>query len=103
MNERPIPEAAYEDENSVEMLRIWIAGKELHCSLKIGMYKETTKISEEKAWGRMLADASKHIANALKEKYSTDAKQSLRLIQDSFNKEMDAPTANAKGHFTKKH
>ena len=42
LNERVIPEAALRDENSVEMLRVWIAEKKLHCSMKIGMYRETT-------------------------------------------------------------
>ena len=51
MNERPIPEAALRDEDAVEMLRVWIAEKKLHCSMKVGMYRETTKIAEEKAWG----------------------------------------------------
>jgi hypothetical protein len=37
MNDRPIPSAALKDENSVEMLRVWIAEQKLHCSIKVGM------------------------------------------------------------------
>ena len=66
-NERPIPPSALRDPNSVEMLRVWIAEGGLHCSLKIGMYRDTTKIPEEVAWGMILSDIARHIANALSE------------------------------------
>jgi hypothetical protein len=47
------------------MLRVWIAEKKLHCSMKVGMYRETMNIPEEKAWGKILADVARHFANAL--------------------------------------
>ena len=50
LNERPIPEAALRDKSAMEMLRVWIAEKKLHCSMKIGMYREGMNMSEEKAW-----------------------------------------------------
>jgi hypothetical protein len=34
MNERPIPVAALRDKSSVEMLRVWIAERKLHCSIE---------------------------------------------------------------------
>lgn len=103
MNERPIPEAALEDENSVEMLRVWIAAKKLHCSMKIGMYRETTKIPEEKAWGTILADVARHLANALESGYGISSRAALQRVRDSFNAELDAPTADAEGDFVKRH
>lgn len=103
MNERPIPEAALQDENSVEMLRVWIAARKLHCSMKVGMYRETTKISEEKAWGTILADAAKHLAKALETGYGVNAQVALGKIQDSFNAEIDDPTTKAEGGFVKRH
>lgn len=103
MNERPIPEAALEDENSVEMLRVWIAAKKLHCSMKVGMYRETTKVPEEKAWGTILADAARHLADALESGYGVDAQAALRKIQDSFNAELGDPTSDAEGGFVKRH
>jgi hypothetical protein len=103
MNERPIPEAALRDEDAVEMLRVWIAEKKLHCSMKVGMYRETMNIAEEKAWGTILADVARHLANALESGYSTDAAESLQKIRDSFNKELGAPTSEAKGSFVQRH
>ncbi|MBO1748479.1 DUF5076 domain-containing protein [Stenotrophomonas sp. SI-NJAU-1] len=99
MNERPIPKAALEDENSVEMLRVWIAKRGLHCSMKVGMYRETTNISEEKAWGVILADAARNIADALHSGYGVDAKTALHLIQENFHAELDDPTSSTKGGF----
>jgi Domain of unknown function (DUF5076) len=103
LNQRPIPEAALRDEAAVEMLRVWIAERGLHCSLKIGMYRETMNISEEKAWGTILADVAKHVANALQSGYSTNSADSLQKIQDSFIKELGASTSEAKGSFVRKH
>ncbi|MYN42917.1 DUF5076 domain-containing protein [Duganella sp. FT109W] len=65
MNERPIPSAARRDIDAVEMLRVWVAEKQLHCSLKIGMYRDGMGIDEELAWGTILADAARHILKAL--------------------------------------
>lgn len=102
MNERPIPEAALEDENSVEMLRVWIASKKLHCSMKVGMYRETMNIQEEKAWGTILADVARHLANALESGYGSDAQASLRQIRDNFIAEIGDPTSDAEGDFVKR-
>ena len=46
MIECPIPEAALQDPNSVEMLRVWVAGGQLHCSLKVGMYRDGIGIDD---------------------------------------------------------
>jgi len=103
MNERPIPEAALEDENSVEMLRVWIAAKKLHCSMKVGMYKETSKISEEKAWGVILADVARHLSKALESGYGVDAQIALSAIRERFNDELNEPTSDVDGGFLKRH
>lgn len=99
MNERPIPKAALDDRSSVEMLRVWIAKRRLHCSMKVGMYRETTNISEERAWGVILADAARNIADALHSGYGVDAKTTLHLIQESFHAELGDPTSSTKGGF----
>ncbi len=103
LNQRPIPEAALRDESAVEMLRVWIAEGGLHCSMKVGMYRETMNVSEEKAWGTILADVARHVADALKSGYSTNAAESLNKIRDSFMKELGAPTSEVKGGFVEKH
>ncbi|GJI94262.1 DUF5076 domain-containing protein [Duganella caerulea] len=99
MNERPIPLAAQRDIESIEMLRVWVAERQLHCSLKIGMYSDGMGIDEELAWGTILADAARHVSRAL---YPEDAKAeaaALEKILHSFNDEVAAPTSDAKGGF----
>lgn len=102
MNERPIPEAALEDENSIEMLRVWIAAKKLHCSMKVGMYKETSKISEEKAWGVILADVARHLSKALESGYGVDARIALSAIREGFNDELNESTSGVDGGFLRR-
>lgn len=99
MNERPIPLAAQRDVDAVEMLRVWVAERQLHCSLKIGMYRDGMGNDEELAWGTILADAARHISKAL---YPEDAKAeatALQKILHSFNDEVAAPTSDVKGGF----
>lgn len=103
MNERPIPEAALRDENSVEMLRVWIAEEKLHCSLKIGMYRDTMDIAEEKAWGTILADVARHVANALKAGYSSDVRESIEKLKETFIEELESPTSETAGNFVHRH
>lgn len=102
MKQQPIPEAAVLDENSVEMMRVWIAQKRLYTSLKVGMYKETSKVPEEKAWGMILADAARHVADALEKAYGADAQESLRAIRDAFARELASPSTDVEGVFVKK-
>jgi hypothetical protein len=100
MNERPIPPAALQDENSVEMLRVWIAQHKLHCSLKVGMYREMS-MDEMGAWGTILADAARHISMAASSAFGEDQHDSLSRIRDQFNRELAAPTSDVEGDFVK--
>jgi hypothetical protein len=103
LNQRPIPDAALRDADAVEMLRVWIAEQKLHCSLKIGMYHETEGVSEQHAWGVILADVARHVASALASGYGLDKEESVRKIRDAFSKELGAPTSLAEGSFVQKH
>jgi hypothetical protein len=99
MNERPIPEAALKDPNSVEMLRVWVAGGQLHCSLKVGMYRDGMGIDEEAAWGTILADAARHIAKALQDGANLNETESLAKLVAKFNDEVSVPSSELKGGF----
>jgi hypothetical protein len=99
MNERPIPEAALQDPNSLEMLRVWVAGGQLHCSLKVGMYRDGMGIDEEVAWGTILADAARHIAKALQGDGNLNEAESLTRLVAKFNEEVSVPSSELKGGF----
>lgn len=102
-NQRPIPEAALRDSDAVEMLRVWIAERGLHCSIKVGMYRESTNLAEEVAWGKILADVARHISDALQHGYDQDAEEVLQGIRDAFLKEIGDPTTEIKGDYVRKH
>jgi hypothetical protein len=102
LNQLPIPDAAQRDDDAVEMLRVWIAERGLHCSLKVGMYRESTNVSEERAWGTILADAARHIAAALHKGYDADAATSLKAIREHFARELAEPTSEVSGDFVRK-
>ena len=99
MNEMPVPTAARNDPNSVEMLRVWIAEQGLWCSIKVGTYRDAANVAEETAWGIILADATRHLANALAKEYGTHPADTIRLVRQSFLNELDKPTSEAKGGF----
>jgi Domain of unknown function (DUF5076) len=97
-----IPPAAKRDENSVQMLSAWVAEKGLHCSLNIGMWKENGK-SEAPAWGILLADTIRHIANALEERYGQEPSVSIAQILEMIHIELNHHTSETKGYFHNRH
>jgi hypothetical protein len=77
------------------MIRAWVAEKGLHCSLNIGTWKDPA------AWGILLADVARHVANAYQESEALDRAVTLKGIRQLFNAEMDKPTDDPKGRFVK--
>lgn len=98
MNERPIPEAALRDPNAVEMLRLWIAEQRLWTSLNIGVYAEQG-IPEAKAWGIILADTARHLANALEDEQGAPPNETIGEICRHMLEELGNPTSETKGGF----
>ena len=98
MNELVIPPAADRDPNGFELIRAWVAEEGLHCSLRIGVYDEQD-IREEKAWGIVLADAARHIADALALSAGRDREAALHEIMRSLEAELDWPTSEMRGDF----
>ncbi len=89
----PIPAAAQRDPKSVNMASIWIAESGLHCSIRIGVYEGRPDVEETKAWGVILADLARNIADAL---IADGAVQALRpdvinRIRAALNEELSRP------------
>jgi uncharacterized protein DUF5076 len=99
MYELTIPPAALRDRKSVELLRAWIAERQLHCTTKIGFYQGTMKASEGPSWGITLADVTRHIANSLEEMNGSDKTKVIEELRLNFLKELDRITSNATGEF----
>jgi hypothetical protein len=103
-NKRPageliIPPAALADERAVEMLRVWIAAGGLHCTLNIGHWQRCQGIEEDLAWGKVLADTIRHIANALHEESGVSSEETIRRLFKSLERELAEPTTKHRGRF----
>lgn len=94
----PIPGIAIADIDSVELIRAWIAKQGMHISLRIGAWEHTPSIDERNAWGIVLADAVKHIADALT-RQGKDRLETVARIRASFLAELDRPTSSSAGEF----
>ena|SRR5438105_1915704 len=90
-----IPEIARADPKSTEMIRAWVAQEALHCALRIGVWKDPS------AWGILLADVARHVANAHEESEGRDRNKTIESIRRLFNAELDKPTDEPKGNFVK--
>ena len=85
-----IPDAANNDPKSFELIRIWIADKGQHVSLR-------TVWNDPAAWGMMLADLARHVANAYQQDEGRDAGETLLRIKAGFDAEFESPTDTPKG------
>jgi hypothetical protein len=82
----PIPAAAARDPRSLEVLRVWIANGEQHVALAFGMWEEPA------AWGLLLADLARHIAEAhAQQDPQVDAEDFLEQIRGGIEMELDGP------------
>ncbi len=97
-----IPQAAQRDADAVQVLSAWVAERGLHCSLSIGMWRENGH-NESRAWGILLADTIRHIANATAERYGESAPDVLAAVLSSLQDELGDPTSPAVGAFSHGH
>jgi len=93
-----IPPAAQRDDNAVQMLSAWVAEKDLHCTLNIGMWQNNGR-PEPPAWGILLADVIRHIGNAMRDEYGMETDKTIEAVLDALHKELENPTSKVKGGF----
>lgn len=97
-----VPPAAQRDEGSVQMLGAWIAEEGLHCSINIGMWRDGGQ-DEPVAWGILIADTIRHIADALHERYGLAKPDVVSAILGSLDAELGEPTSGTGGSFEHGH
>ena len=68
--------------------------------MKVGMYQDAMNIPETDAWGTILADITRHLADAMELKYGTEKSDSIRRIKESFLTEIAGPTSDTDGSFS---
>jgi hypothetical protein len=90
-----IPPAASRDHASFEVLRVWIAEKGQHVSLRSGAWEDPF------AWGIVLADLARHIALAHQLQHpDTDIDAFVERMLEGFHAEIENPTDEPEGEVT---
>jgi hypothetical protein len=79
MNEQSAPDPA-----SVEVLRAWVVGETLHCSL-------AATVPDAETWGLVLADVARHVAEAFQEQQGAAPEATLERIRAAFEEGVRAP------------
>ena len=98
MRELSIPPAAERDGESIETIRAWIAENGLHCTINVGVW-DAHSVPEERAWGMMLADVVRHLANALHDRYDKEREATQIQVVRALLAELNLPTTEAHGKF----
>ena len=94
--ELQIPPNVASDSNAAELIRAWASGGGLVCSLNPTAWPED---QAPIAWGILLSDAVRHVADALQQSYSLEKSAVLARMRSVFDAELDRPTAETKGGF----
>lgn len=90
-NQLAIPPMAKADPKSFELIRAWVAQGDLHVSLQLGGWEDPT------AWGVVLADVLRHVANFYEEKKGIDPEETIARVKAAFDAEVESPTDEAEG------
>lgn len=93
-----VPPAAQRDEGAIQMLSAWVAEQGLHCTMNVGM-RHAQGRNEPAAWGILLADVVRHLANAIQTERGTSAEVTIDEIAESLREELSRPTSKAVGEF----
>ena len=93
---RPLthPPNAEQDEDSLEVLRGWVIDGELEITIAPWAWKE-----QPKQWGRLLADAAAHMADAIARETGRERAEIYQLIVESAAHYFDHPSPERKGDF----
>jgi hypothetical protein len=92
--ELPIPSAAESDAKAVELARVWAAGGGQHVSLATGLWNDPA------AWGIMLVDLARHVADAYEQTQALDSAETLNRIKCGFDAEWESATDKPQGGLT---
>lgn len=79
------PASIHDADRAMELARVWLVDGNPHVSISGNLWDDPA------AWGLMLVDLAKHVANAY-EKDGKDREAALNRILDGFRAEMESPT-----------
>jgi hypothetical protein len=91
MTELPIPQNVRSDKKAIEILRVWISNNSQQVSLATDIWDDPA------AWGIMLVDLARHVANAYEQTKGKNKISVLARIREGFDVEWESPTDDPKG------
>jgi hypothetical protein len=86
-----VPDLAKRDPQSFEVLRVWVANSGQQVSLRVGVWDDPA------AWGILLADLARHMANAYRQDAGLDELETLQRIKAALDAELGSPTDSPSG------
>ena len=89
--ELQIPQAASNDKQAIELLRVWAAGSKQHVAIRAEIWEDPA------AWGIMLVDLARHVANAYEQSTGAGFEEVLCRIREGFDIEWENPTDTPSG------
>lgn len=102
MRELDRPPEITGDDRATEMIRVWLAHNALHVSMLLGMWQDAKDcdIDERTAWGCLLADLTKHIANGLHQSHGWPKDQTIAAIRQEYLEKLMDESAEVEGGYT---
>lgn len=86
-----VPDGVSNNKEAFEILRVWVTQQGLTVTLKSGVWEDPA------AYGIMLADLARHIADAFKQGQGKDFDATLHRILEGLNAEFTSPTDTPTG------
>jgi hypothetical protein len=101
MRELGWPAEVATDPKATEMARVWIANKSLHVSMLLGMWADAleSNVDERDAWGELLADLTRHIANGLVQSHGWERAATIRRIASAYDDHISRTDINVEGNY----
>ncbi|MBS1500526.1 MAG: DUF5076 domain-containing protein [Bacteroidetes bacterium] len=91
MNELKIPDAAKEDKDSFELLRVWAAFEQQHVTINSDLNGNAGN------FGYLLAELALHASKLYAERFNANEFEMLKEILDGFNNEIINESGNPTG------
>ena len=90
----PIPPDAKDDPDSIEVVRGWIIDGKLQISVAAWVWRD-----EPETWGRFLAEAAGHVADAISKELNTDRTRVYAKIHERLVNDLEDPPRELTGDF----
>jgi hypothetical protein len=101
MRELDWPPEILTDPKATEMVRVWVANGELHVSMRLGSWADAleSEVDERDAWGELLADLTRHVANGLVQSHGWNREATASRIAESYREHISRTDVTVEGSY----